>query len=212
MAAADVVDGDDDDDGGDGPGGTDPGTEHGTGGGTGNGGSADGSDSGAEGGPRAGHARGGGGGDDGASGAGGLGRRNRGLGWIGEGGGWQVTAGTKHGNKPGENRAGEVDVVRGGRRQRGARRMRPLGWRRWLRIERSHAREFKRGGVMSLAVPARVESWTRAIARRIVVASMLLVMWWSTQPDVGWVWYVFVYVSGEVIEWPKHFRIQTDRQ
>ena len=67
--------------------------------------------------------------DDGGGTGGGAGWGACGSEWIGEGGGWRVSASTVKGNRFADN----LDGVRGGRRRRGARRKREWGWWRWLR-------------------------------------------------------------------------------
>ena len=156
AAAAVEVDGGDEADGESRHGGTDPGNDHGGGSAAKNGGSRGESEHGdgsrLEGGPADKT-------DDGGGTGGGAGRGACGE-WIGDGGGWRVSASTVKGKM----REEKEDGVRGGRRRRGARRKRERGWRRWLR-RREPTRGYlgRTGGttiLKSLCLPTVVVSRT----------------------------------------------------
>ena len=163
AATAAEADGDGDDEAGQGLGGTDLGSDRNDGDGAGNSGSRgqSGSDDGggSVGGPT-------GGVDDGGGMETSARWENRGE-WRGDGGGWRArwacswAIGMK---KQGVYWDGvEESVVGGGRRRRGARRMRLRGWRRWLCRGQSYPSE---GDRVSRWHHARTELWTRAIMMR----------------------------------------------
>jgi hypothetical protein len=139
AAAAVEVDGGDEAGAGLGSGGTDPGDDRGGGSEAERDGSRGQNEPTDGGRPEQGSADGGGDGS-GTSDGEGAGQDARGA-WIGEQGGWRAwrtTAGPGQG-KLGEHREGVEGLVEGGgRRRRGARRWRPLGWRRWLCIRHRH--------------------------------------------------------------------------